>query len=474
MHEFISQIQAMFQNNQVISTVAGGSLVVWAVSNLKNIWYNVRDAVVACISFRIVNTYEDSRGTGYDVTLAQTMFNKVLTESKSIWERTQNFDLSRGCCPEKADFRPYEVMLTHGFSIRRMLGKWVVCTRRIDRNQKITVTTELRVFFARKKKFMEKLYAAVMANKKAVQEDMEKRDCVCVYAGADFGGKKYKRAMDTIYTNNNEHIDLLESIKAFLGNQEKYRALSYPYSYSALLYGTPGCGKTSTILAIASALNRDIRYINPARVTVDQLLRNLNRDPDRFILVFEDIDAINMDLNGSREESVSYEDMGVDEYGDEEDWESGLHLSPEPIPSPVAIPDGMQIPQDRPAKRPDMGGSSVFKGASSLSDLLNITDGLLASDGTICLFTTNHIEKLDPALLRAGRMNKIVEFGLLNRQTAYRMIQTNLKGVDIAEQELKDRINPAELQEMIMNISLNRASMKDLRNKFCKDSKANV
>jgi chaperone BCS1 len=100
----------------------------------------------------------------------------------------------------------------------------------------------------------------------------------------------------------------------------------------------------------------------------------------------------------------------------------------------------------------------------SLSELLNITDGLLSCDGTICIFTTNHIEKLDSALLRAGRMNKLVEFDYMDPETANRMIQTHL---NVTVDNLKDEIKPAELQDMLLNIKLGNYNINDLKNKFC-------
>lgn len=52
----------------------------------------------------------------------------------------------------------------------------------------------------------------------------------------------------------------------------------------------------------------------------------------------------------------------------------------------------------------DGGGGG---GSITLSGLLNFTDGLWSCCGSerIFVFTTNHIEKLDPALLRSGRMD---------------------------------------------------------------------
>ena len=108
-------------------------------------------------------------------------------------------------------------------------------------------------------------------------------------------------------------------------------------------------------------------------------------------------------------------------------------------------------------------GSSLL--GVSLSDLLNITDGLLASDGTICLFTTNHIERLDPAFLRSGRMNKLIEFSKLNRSTAARMLKGTL-GWDISPDNLKDNINPADLQAAILNVALERDNGEKIHRDF--------
>lgn len=119
--------------------------------------------------------------------------------------------------------------------------------------------------------------------------------------------------------------------------------------------------------------------------------------------------------------------------------------------------------KDKPMK--DMLGDDLLLKSLSLSDLLNITDGLLASDGTICLFTTNHIEKLDPAFLRAGRMNKTVEYKYMSASTANKMIEAYL-GKKISN--LKDDIRPAELQEMILNIMVGKKTEKDLKETFCK------
>lgn len=44
-------------------------------------------------------------------------------------------------------------------------------------------------------------------------------------------------------------------------------------------------------------------------------------------------------------------------------------------------------------------------GGVTLSGLLNVLDGFHAPSGVLFVMTTNHVEKLDPALLRPGRID---------------------------------------------------------------------
>ena len=59
----------------------------------------------------------------------------------------------------------------------------------------------------------------------------------------------------------------------------------------------------------------------------------------------------------------------------------------------------------------------------TLSDLLEILDGMIESDGRMIVFTTNHPENLDPALLRPGRIDMIVEFTNMTRKNVRDMYQ---------------------------------------------------
>jgi mitochondrial chaperone BCS1 len=93
----------------------------------------------------------------------------------------------------------------------------------------------------------------------------------------------------------------------------------------------------------------------------------------------------------------------------------------------------------------------------TLSGLLSMVDGLWSSSGheRILVFTTNHMDRLDPALIRPGRMDKRIHmgycgFGAFKELTAiYHGVDTHrlfpeiealLREVDVAPAELAEKL----------------------------------
>jgi chaperone BCS1 len=94
----------------------------------------------------------------------------------------------------------------------------------------------------------------------------------------------------------------------------------------------------------------------------------------------------------------------------------------------------------------------------TLSGLLNAVDGLWSACGgeRIIVFTTNHVERLDPALIRRGRMDKHVEMSYCCFQ-AFRILARNYHGIDAhplfdgIEALLHDaKMTPADIAEHLM------------------------
>lgn len=94
----------------------------------------------------------------------------------------------------------------------------------------------------------------------------------------------------------------------------------------------------------------------------------------------------------------------------------------------------------------------------TLSGFLNFIDGLCSScgDERIIVFTTNHKEKLDPALLRPGRMDVHVHMSYCT-PSGFKLLAANYLGIkehilfeEIEELISTTQVTPAEVAEQLM------------------------
>jgi chaperone BCS1 len=87
----------------------------------------------------------------------------------------------------------------------------------------------------------------------------------------------------------------------------------------------------------------------------------------------------------------------------------------------------------------------------TFSGLLNAIDGVAASEGRILFATTNHLERLDPALVRPGRIDRKFEIGHADRDQARRLFARFFPDSDAA---LADQFAAAIAQESLPMSSL--------------------
>lgn len=185
---------------------------------------------------------------------------------------------------------------------------------------------------------------------------------------AVLGRPRLKRPLGSVILDEGVKERIVDDVKEFLAAQQWYIDRGVPYRRGYLLYGPPGTGKTSFIQALAGELDYSVAMINLSEVgmTDDLLAQLLTQLPEKSILLLEDVDAA---LANRRRRD----------------------------------PDGYSGP------------------TVTASGLLNALDGLAAGEDRITFLTTNHIDRLDPALIRPGRVDVMVRIGEATRYQAAQM-----------------------------------------------------
>ncbi|KAK8097686.1 putative BCS1 protein precursor [Apiospora kogelbergensis] len=161
------------------------------------------------------------------------------------------------------------------------------------------------------------------------------------------GEARWKRPLDSVVLAEGLKESIVGDVQDFVKRRQWIPAV-----------WAPGTGKTSFIHALAGELDYNVAMVNLSEVGVtdDKLAFLLSKVPERTIILLEDVDSAF--VNRTKRASDGY------------------------------------------------SGPTV-----TYSGLLNALDGLMAGEDRIAFLTTNHIELLDPALIRPGRVDMMVRIG---------------------------------------------------------------
>lgn len=178
-----------------------------------------------------------------------------------------------------------------------------------------------------------------------------------------FGQPRRKRPLESVVLDEGVKERIVDDVKDFLDSGKWYHDRGIPYRRGYLLYGPPGTGKSSFIQALAGELDYDIAILNLSErgLTDDRLNHLLTIVPNRTLVLLEDVDAA---FSNRRTQTDS---------------------------------DGYR------------GANVTFSG------LLNSLDGVASAEERILFLTTNHVERLDEALVRPGRVDMTVRLGAVSR-----------------------------------------------------------
>ncbi|GLJ13185.1 hypothetical protein SUGI_0207050 [Cryptomeria japonica] len=234
---------------------------------------------------------------------------------------------------------------------------------------------------------------------------------------------KHPSTFDTLALDPVRKSEIIADLDAFAKGKEFYQNTGRAWKRGYLLHGRPGTGKSSMIAAMANHLCYDVYdlELTEARTNVE-LRKLLIKTTNKSIIVIEDIDC-------------------------------SLNLSDR-----AKKPCRVEVKSESPVDKSDDNSNTI-----TLSGLLNFTDGLWSCCGSerIFVFTTNHLEKLDPALLRSGRMDMHILMSFCTFP-ALKILVRNHLGIEnhelfpLLEQNIEDaQMTPADVSEILIKYRLN-------------------
>ena len=175
-----------------------------------------------------------------------------------------------------------------------------------------------------------------------------------------------------LYLSDAQDEMLKTLLNSFNVDKERLEELGIPNKLCLLLHGEPGTGKTTTIITTASYFGRDIFYVSLKNISNNDLKKIFDyvneKHSNQGIIVLEDFDAMTNVVSKRTNNNVN-DNNQCDLTTLLDNLDSGL----------------------------------------TLDFFLNVLDGTLTSNNSIVIMTTNHLDKIDPAIYRAGRVDSLIE-----------------------------------------------------------------
>jgi len=239
-------------------------------------------------------------------------------------------------------------------------------------------------------------------------------------------------------------------------SEQQYEDAGITFKAGIMMIGPPGCGKSSTIRGILnrtkrhgvlvrwSSLNSCSEFCALLRSTK---INGVEYDPSELCFIFEDFDANNDDILKCRStkktdsidlpgEHYSFTSSDCSSEASADDIKQELAKTKKALETMVMIQN---------QKKDD---------SLTLECVLNTIDGIMELHNIMLIFTTNHLEKIDPAFTRPGRIDYILKLEKATVPTIREMVAYKYRNENIDIKDYDDYfkrmnggiVSPADIQ----------------------------
>jgi ATP-dependent Zn protease len=285
-----------------------------------------------------------------------------------------------------------------------------------DNNHNISCEVYLYIFGKNSVGYAKKLNKILATRKKVTNSELRNYIVnVCTSNDKDidsiFMPSRYN---DTMYYSDNEIGIINEHIAKFIDSKNFFEERQLNYKTGILLYGEPGTGKSTIAKVLSTTYNRSIISINMSaidKIDFGTLAMLINNDTGyQYIILLEDIDTLyNLNRESSEANSVN-----------------------------------INITQ-----------ANTENEKKVINKLLQFLDSNQSPNNVIFVATTNHIDKLDPAILREGRFDLKIEVKGLNKHDAGKFV----KSFGIKEDKVEEVLKKYETDKGLVNGRYNQSTL---------------